>query len=143
MFTRLNPLTRPNQIPRWTVHILKDALDHTIQAVGQTRLFLFINALDEYKADELNSQIQDIITFFQTLTERSFSSGARLNIFLSSRYYPTITIDKGLKLKLEAENEHASDIEVYIRNKLKTFRTNKWAKAIRAAVLKKAQGVFL
>ncbi|KAF1967155.1 hypothetical protein BU23DRAFT_301948 [Bimuria novae-zelandiae CBS 107.79] len=143
LFTRLDPPIRPNHIPRWTIHMLKDALDHAIQAVGQTRLFLFIDALDECEADELNSQIQDMIAFFQTLTERSFSSGARLNIFLSSRYYPTITIDKGLELKLEAENEHAGDIEVYIRSKLKTFGTNKWAKAIRAAVLEKAQGVFL
>ena len=143
VLTRLDPPLRLNQIPRWTVHMLKDVLDHAVQVAGQTRLFLFIDALDECGMDEVNSQIQDMIAFFQTLTEQSFNTGARLNIFLSSRYYPTITVDKGLELELDAENEHAGDIEVYIRSKLKTFGTNKWAKAIRAAVLEKAQGIFL
>jgi hypothetical protein len=88
-------------------------------------LFLFIDALDECKMEELNSQIQDMIAFFQGIGETSFNSKAKLNVFFSSRHYPTVTVDKGFELKLEAEGDHTHDVELYIQNKLKSFGMNK------------------
>jgi hypothetical protein len=112
VFAEMDPPIRPGQTPHWTVEMLKDTLDRAIQKLGKQRLFLFIDALDECVADEFNSQIQDMVAFFQGLGERSINAETRLNIFFSSRHYPAVTINKGFELKLETEEDHTRDIEI-------------------------------
>jgi hypothetical protein len=87
VFAEIDPPIRHEQTPHWTVEMLKDILDRAIQKVDKQPLFLFIDALDECEVDEFNSQIQDMVAFFQRLGERSIKAETRLNTFFSSRHY--------------------------------------------------------
>jgi hypothetical protein len=71
-----------------------------------------------------------------------------LNICLSSRLYPNISIEKDLELVVEEREEHDRDIDKYILRKLRIPDSNiekemRKKVAIQEELRKKAKGIFM
>ncbi|KAJ4854325.1 ankyrin repeats (3 copies) domain-containing protein [Trichoderma breve] len=94
-------------------------------------LVLFVDALDECS----ESHVRNLVRFLEDL---SVKSKVILNICLSSRHYPTISMEKHLELVVETTSEHDKDIIKYTGDKL-----TKIDEQIKREVLKKASGVFM
>ena len=122
----------------WDIEELKAILASTIENLGQQHLTCFIDALDECEED----QVRDMVSFLERLGQVAVSSGIRLNIYLSSRHYPHISIEKGIKLIMEGQQGHDQDIAKYVNSKLKAGR-GKQFDGVKAEILSRASGVFL
>ena len=122
----------------WHEEALKETLIHTIQKLGSRLLTVFIDALDECDKD----QAKGIGFFFEELCDRAREAQVRLQICFSSRYYPTIFVQKGIKVTLEDEIGYTEDIQQYIKSKLKLGKS-KQAEPLRSEILGKSSGIFL
>ncbi|KAF2729268.1 HET-domain-containing protein, partial [Polyplosphaeria fusca] len=123
---------------QWSIELLKMLLEQALQALGETRVVCFIDALDE--CDE--EQIRDMLQFFELLGEIAVSTNIRFQVCFSSRHYPHITIRKGLELVLEGQEGHTQDIANYIETELKIGQS-KMAQQIRSELQEKASGIFM
>ncbi|KAM3445962.1 hypothetical protein NHJ13734_000139 [Beauveria thailandica] len=124
--------------PVWQIVVLQDLLRSALTKLGQIPLAIFVDALDECSFD----QVEELVEYFGALGEDAEQNGLRLNICFSSRYYPYIDIQYGLKIKLEAQGGHEEDIAMYIRNKLR-IGTSKSAEEIKRGMQTKAKGIFM
>ena len=82
--------------------------------------------------------MREVVKFLEELSINATGANVTLNICLSSRHYPTISIKKRLELVVEDEKEHDKDIAIYIYNKL-----TKRDEEIEKGILEKASGVFM
>lgn len=123
---------------RWSTESLKMLLEHAIQSLGESQVVCFIDALDECE----ETQIRDMISFFERVGELAASSGIRFQVCFSSRHYPHITIRKGLDLVLEGQEGHTQDITNYLETELKIGKSNV-AQQIRGKIQERASGVFM
>ncbi|KAM3550005.1 hypothetical protein ARSEF4850_008557 [Beauveria asiatica] len=130
--------TLSHQNPVWQIIVLQDLLRSALTKLGQSPLAIFVDALDECSSD----QVEELVEYFEALGEDAQQNGLRLNICFSSRYYPYIDIQYGLKIKLEAQGGHEEDIAMYIRNKLR-IGTSKTAEEIKTGMQAKAKGIFM
>ncbi|KAK1241852.1 hypothetical protein MKX07_007675 [Trichoderma sp. CBMAI-0711] len=94
-------------------------------------MLLLIDALDECS----ESHVRKVVQFLEDL---SIKTNAPLNICLSSRHYPNITMKKHLQLVVETTRQHNEDIAVYVRKRL-TYPDED----IKRELLENASGVFL
>ncbi|OPB41048.1 hypothetical protein A0O28_0107450 [Trichoderma guizhouense] len=94
-------------------------------------LVLFVDALDECS----ESHVRSLVRFLEDL---SVKAKVTLNICLSSRHYPNISMEKHLELVIETTSEHDKDIIKYAGDKL-----TKIDEQIKTEVLQKASGVFM
>ncbi|KAL8366751.1 hypothetical protein RB595_010556 [Gaeumannomyces hyphopodioides] len=122
----------------WHEEALKQTLKHAIPKLGSRSLTIFVDALDE--CDQ--SQAAGMVCFFEELCDDAKDANVKLRICFSSRHYPTVVIQQGVEVTLEAENGHADDIESYIKAELRLGK-NKHAETLRAEILKKSSGIFL
>ncbi len=99
---------------------------------------IFVNALDECD----KSQAADMICFFEELCDRVREVQVRLQICFSSQHYPTVVIQKGIKVTLEDEIRYTEDIKHYIKSKLRLGKS-KQAEPLRSEILKKSSSIFL
>jgi hypothetical protein len=97
-------------------------------------IILLIDALDECGERE----VQNVVTFLESLSTDAVQAGIDLRICLSSRHYPLVSIRKCLELIVEQIQEHDDDIKVYIRDRL-IERTDE----VEAQILSKARGIFM
>lgn len=123
---------------QWSMEHLTDLLLDIATNLGQRRLNCFIDALDE--CDE--SQVRDMVQFFEELGQAAHEHGVKLHICFASRHYPTIDTSYGLKLKIEDEQGHKDDLMRYISSRLGTGK-GKRVEDFRARVRQKANGVFM
>ncbi|KAJ6007878.1 Pfs NACHT and Ankyrin domain protein [Penicillium herquei] len=124
--------------PKWPVDVLQGLLRSAIAKIDQRPLTIFVDALDECDAD----QVEEIVEYFEDLGRCAVSSGIRLNICFSSRHYPHIDVQYGRKLSLELQEGHEKDIVIYIQRKLKVGKS-KAAEEIRTKMREKAGGIFM
>ncbi|KAG9836642.1 purine and uridine phosphorylase, partial [Aureobasidium melanogenum] len=124
----------------WTVETLQLLFCRAIGKLENQRLTCFVDALDECENNE--DQVQEMVSFFETLGECAVTEQTRFFVCFSSRHYPHITIDKCVELILEAQPGHADDITKYINTKLKVKRSTR-TEQIKSEMQEKAQGVFL
>lgn len=133
-YERFIPLFREKQEKHrewaWREQELKDFLLSETQYCPKP-LVLFVDALDE--CSELH--VRSLVRFLEDL---SVKAKVTLNICLSSRHYPTISMEKYLELVVETTSEHNKDIIKYAGDKLR-----KIDEQIKREVLKKASGVFM
>ncbi|KAL2012208.1 hypothetical protein VTN00DRAFT_4926 [Thermoascus crustaceus] len=122
----------------WDIEELKDILVSTIKSLGGHHICCFIDALDECDED----QVRDMVDFLEELGGVAVASGIRLNICLSSRHYPHISMEKCVQLNMEDQPGHHQDIEKYVNSKLKSGH-GKRIDEIKAEILSRASGVFL
>ncbi|KAI0003120.1 hypothetical protein F4779DRAFT_111214 [Xylariaceae sp. FL0662B] len=95
---------------------------------------LFIDAMDECDDDE----VRDLVKFFSKLTKQAFSCGARLNVCVSSRHYPHISIDDCPELVVEHHNRQ--DILLFI---VAEAEDHHLIKDLKQDIFQKSEGVFL
>ena len=132
-------------LPGWQWHpnevkaLLKSVVMPSI--LGQRRLILFVDALDECDFAEVKS----LIRFFEDLASSAIEQDTRINICLSSRYWPQFEIRYCFQTRVEIANQR--DIEIYIHNAMgpPDPQTNDSAHLIplKTQILKKASGIFL
>jgi ankyrin repeat protein len=125
-------------IPQWSLEILKDLFEKAVLKLESQSLVCFIDALDECE----ESQIRDMVSFFEPLCENAVVACNRLYVCLSSRHYPNITINCGLDLVLERQAGHSQDIIEYLHSKLK-IGNSRLANQIRQEVQERAASVFM
>ncbi|KUI58347.1 hypothetical protein VP1G_05687 [Cytospora mali] len=126
----------------WQIELLKKTLASAVEYFKRDReLRLFVDALDECS----DTEVADMVSFFEELGERAVEHNTNLRICFSSRYYPTITVKKGKEIRLDEEEEHSLDIVRYINSQLKlgTFGKSKKADELRSNILEKSAGIFL
>ncbi|KAJ4131383.1 hypothetical protein NW754_007759 [Fusarium falciforme] len=133
----------PDLVPRSqsdcpSLNVLKDLFHSAISNLGQRSFTCFLDALDE--CDEL--QVRDMVQYFEELAEHCTDIGVRLQICFSSRHYPYINIQRGIRLTLEDQRGHAEDLDNYIQSRLRINDTALFEE-LRPQVLEKAAGVFL
>ncbi len=129
---------REGEIYRWKMGDLQNLFTAAIQGLGQRRLMCFIDALDECEED----QIRDLVAFLENLGRLTFSSRIHFHVCLSSRHYPHISIENGVQLILEDQEDHIHDITKYLNGTLKAGR-GKQAEVIKEELLQRSSGVFL
>ncbi|KAF3226663.1 hypothetical protein TWF191_004486 [Orbilia oligospora] len=120
------------------LNVLKDLFTNAVSSLGERPFTCFIDALDECDEQEVRTMVQDI----EDLAEKSTTIGTPLRICFSSRHYPYIDIDRGIKLTLESQLGHSQDLESYVRTRLR-MGNGVMAEELRAQILQKAAGVFL
>ncbi|KFA79048.1 hypothetical protein S40288_08774 [Stachybotrys chartarum IBT 40288] len=117
-----------------SLNALKDLFYNAVSALGNRLFTCFIDAIDE--CDE--QQVEDMVQYFERLSEQSITNGIPLRICFSSRHYPYITIRKGIRLTLEEQSGHTEDLSTYVSNCLQFTDTD-----LVEEVIQKANGVFL
>ncbi|KZL79275.1 nacht and ankyrin domain protein [Colletotrichum incanum] len=125
-----DPILVPrNQTSCPTTEVLRDLFRNAVMNLSQRRLICFVDALDECEEE-------------QDLGDEATAGGIHLQICFSSRHYPHIEIQNGLKLTLEDQTGHKQDLEKYVRNCLRVGKHSD-AEEIKVGVLEKANGVFM
>ena len=129
---------REGEIYRWEKYDLQNLFTAAIQNLGQRRLICFIDALDECEED----QIRDLVAFLENLGRLATSLRIHFYVCLSSRHYPHISIENGVELTLEDQEDHTHDITRYLNGTLRTGR-GKQSEQIKEELLQRSSGVFL
>lgn len=98
---------------------------------------IFIDALDECKEDE----VREVAYYLRELTDRASASGSTLNVCISSRRYPTITIVRCPEIDLEKGN--SGDITKYIETRMQQHNSHYYLQHLKSRVTERANSVFL
>ncbi|CVK96701.1 related to ankyrin 3 [Fusarium mangiferae] len=120
------------------LNVLKDLLRAAVAKLGQRSFRCFIDALDE--CDE--QQVMDLVEYFEDLAEECTEHSIDLRVCFSSRHYPYIDIKYGIRVILEEQTGHASDLESYIKSNLR-IKDRPLLAELQEKMLEKAAGVFL
>ena len=123
---------------RWEKDDLQNLFTAAIQNLGQRRLMCFIDALDECEED----QIRDLMAFLEHLGRLATSSRIHFYVCLSSRHYPHISIENGVEMILEDQEDHIHDITKYLNDTLRAGGGEQ-SEDIKEELLKRSSGVFL
>ncbi|RDW72727.1 uncharacterized protein DSM5745_07899 [Aspergillus mulundensis] len=118
--------------------LLKDLFNNAIAGLGKRSFTCFIDALDE--CDE--QQVVEMVQYFEELGEQSAATGVAFRACFSSRHYPYINIERGIRLTLESQLGHCVDLETYINKRL-LIQDRNFLEQLRPQVLEKASGVFM
>ena len=129
---------REGETYRWEKDDLQNLFAAAVESLGQRRLMCFIDALDECEED----QIRDLVAFLEHLGRLATSSGIHFYVCLSSRHYPHISIENGIEMTLEDQEDHVHDITKYLNGTLRAGR-GKQSEQIKEELLRRASGVFL
>ena len=129
---------REGETYRWEEDDLQNLFTAAIQNLGHHRLMCFIDALDECEED----QIRDLVAFLEKLGRLATSSRIHFYVCLSSRHYPHISIENGVELTLEDQEDHTHDITKYLAGTLKAGR-GRQSEQIKEELLQRSSGVFL
>ncbi|KAJ5927146.1 Pfs NACHT and ankyrin domain protein [Penicillium verrucosum] len=132
------PVAQDESIRCPPLNALKDLLHNAIILLGKRALTCFIDALDE--CDE--NDIADMVDHFEDLTEQALSQNSSFRICFSSRHYPHITLNYGIRLTLESQPGHFRDLEFYVSTRMKISDAD-LHQMLKSRLLDKAAGVFL
>ncbi|KAH9207829.1 hypothetical protein DL95DRAFT_481928, partial [Leptodontidium sp. 2 PMI_412] len=139
VFDDIQLLTLPGKRKyRFQIPQLQDLLKRAIQKLGQRRLAIFVDALDEC----VEAQARRMVGFFERLGEPAVNSRTRPLVFFASRPYPNITTGQSVRLILHEEIGHSDDIARYILSELKATK-NEALEWIRSEILARASGIFI
>lgn len=122
----------------WTEPELKPFFESVLHSQTRTTI-IFIDALDE--CDE--SSIRPIAYFWREITNSAYKRGVDLNVCLSSRHFPIITLSDCPEIIVERHNY--DDIATYVDYKLQIcISTQKSERELlMKSILSKTDGVFL
>ncbi|PVH70777.1 hypothetical protein DL98DRAFT_504258, partial [Cadophora sp. DSE1049] len=118
----------------WREAELRDFLLLQTKTPQSKPLLVLVDALDECSEQD----VLDIVRFLEEMSINAVGANVTLNICLSSRYYPAISMKKKIDLDLEEKQEHDEDIAVYVRGNLTSGDDE-----IEKRILEKASGVFM
>ncbi|KAL3455142.1 hypothetical protein BJX64DRAFT_295329 [Aspergillus heterothallicus] len=140
VFDELPAFTMPERTPDWDAETLKLLLRTCVEKLPPSgrSVICYIDALDE--CDE--TEIRDMLSFFEQLGELAASTNHPLLVCFSSRHYPHVTIDHKIELVLEDQDGHQQDIANYVHSELKAGRSKR-AMQIKDSIITRASGIFL
>lgn len=118
--------------------VLRTIFENAVCTLGKRSLTCFIDALDE--CDE--QQVVEMVQYFETLTKKSTEKGISFRTCFSSRHYPYIFIQRGIRLTLERQSGHAEDLSTYVTSRL-DIREPSLIAELKPQILGKAAGVFM
>lgn len=120
---------------KWTVDDLRRHFAKVVPAISAKRhICILVDALDE--SGEENAR--ELIEQFQETLAAANDAGGVLKICFSCRHYPILTLEKGMTVTMETENQR--DIEVFVKKLLRRLEGE--ASVVEKAILQKAEGVF-
>ncbi|TDZ34958.1 Vegetative incompatibility protein HET-E-1 [Colletotrichum spinosum] len=117
---------------------LRNLFSTAVSNLGERQVTCFIDALDECAEDE----VRQMLDFFEDLGQCAAQNNISFYVCFSSRHYPHMSVQYGLRLTLEDQVGHTQDLREYVCSKLDTG-TNKQSEDITASILEKASGVFM
>ena len=120
------------------LNVLKDLFANAVCTIGQRSFTCFVDALDE--CDE--QQVVDMVQYFEELAEKSMAKGVQFRTCFSSRHYPYIVIQRGIRLTLEDQPGHAEDLATYVTSRLQ-IKEPTLVEELQPQLLGKAAGVFM
>ena len=131
--------------PGWEWHVgeIKALLNSVVtpSVLEQRNLVLFVDALDECDL----TQIKPVIRFFEDLAYSAVRQETKVNICLSSRYWPQFTIRHCFQTRVEVANQR--DIATYVHNSMELPYPQEGSSIhlayLRTKILEKASGIFL
>lgn len=115
---------------------LRDLLRNALLLLGERSVVGYIDALDECDEDE----VRDMIDHFEELCQHEESPHFR--ICFSTRPYPHIQLEHGLRLVLQDQLGHREDLKKYIQSHLRTDSSPQ-SEGVRRQILNKARGTFM
>ncbi|KAK5023025.1 hypothetical protein LTS07_009518 [Exophiala sideris] len=130
----------PPKTVEWHQVELEDFLENSLPFWStMQRVEIYIDALDE--CDELEART--VVEFFRELTFSAFDSGLNVNVCVSSRHYPHISVQSCPEVVVEQGNN--GYIQNYVQKTLKRTYAPYQASLqnIAETVIRKASGVFL
>ncbi|KAK1763216.1 hypothetical protein QBC33DRAFT_562996 [Phialemonium atrogriseum] len=108
------------------------------KAIAPRRSIIFIDALDECDPDEAS----ETGYFFARLVKSAYKAGIKLDVCISRREYPSLTIRDCQELCMETYN--AQDIRQYISQRLETVGIAPGdAKLLQDQISQRSNGIFL
>ena len=133
-------LTRGKSGGQWEWHLVE--LQHFFKLAftkpNSHRTMIFVDALDE--CDE--GSIRDLVYYFRSVTDFAYAAGSDLNICLSSRHYPAITVQRCPEITVEYGN--MADIVRYVHVKLHdSSQVDNTIPSLETQIVRKASGIFL
>lgn len=123
----------------WNDFELKEFFESMFTKWTKTRTLIFVDGLDE--CDSFS--IRDMAFFFRRITKSAHDAEVDLNIFLSSRHFPNITVSDCPEIIVEHHNSY--DIATYVEQRFQLGIANQeeqW-ELLRDIILNKSAGVFL
>lgn len=123
----------------WNDFELKEFFESMFTKWTKTRTLIFVDALDE--CDSFS--IRDMAFFFRRITKSAHDAEVDLNILLSSRHFPNITVNNCPEIIVEQHNSY--DIATYVEQRFQLGIANQeeqW-ELLRDIILNKSAGVFL
>ncbi|KAK5046743.1 hypothetical protein LTR84_007504 [Exophiala bonariae] len=96
----------------WQEEELKNVLETMLTKPQEGATVIFIDALNECE----HGNWRELAYFFRTVTDCAYGRDVSLNVCLSSRKYPAITLHQCPEIAVEDCNTH--DIELYVQQKL-------------------------
>jgi ankyrin repeat protein len=122
----------------WTIEMLEDLLRSFVLGLSvDEKVTCHIDALDECETSEVRSAIE----FFENLSQSATSEGLQFSVCFSSRYYPQITMQNHVEVRLDAMSEHSQDITTYLNKKF-TIRSPS-RDYLQAEIERRCSGIFL
>jgi ankyrin repeat protein len=131
-------LVPPSQNGCPPLNVLKDLFANAVCTIGQRSFTCFVDALDE--CDE--QQVVDMVQYFEELAEKSTAQGVAFRTCFSSRHYPYIVIQRGIRMTLEDQPGHAEDLATYVTSRL-LMKEPTLVEELQPQLLGKAAGVFM
>jgi hypothetical protein len=119
---------------KWHGEDLQDLLLRCFASQDSPPSTIFVDAMDECDEEE----VRELLRFFRSMTEAAYRAGAVLNICMSSRHYPNISIEGCPEVVVEHFNRE--DILLYINTEA---RSNSLIRGLKDDLFKKSDGVFL
>jgi energy-coupling factor transporter ATP-binding protein EcfA2 len=127
----------------WYVEELKEALLKLCSVQRNLPIYMFVDAIDECEdVEDSNTNARSIAVFLRDLADKAHHSKSKLNICMSSRPYPTVSIQHCAEISVDVQNH--GDIERYVSRELDQYELESSTKFdIQGLLTSKAAGVFL
>lgn len=123
----------------WQETELESFFESMFMEQPRKRAIIFIDAVDECDAPN----VRPMVYFWRKITLSAYNLGVDLNVCLSSRHFPTITLSDCPEIIIEQHNSH--DIATYVDHKFQlgiATQVPQW-ELLRDTILRKSAGVFL
>ena len=123
----------------WSLYDLETFIRRVFRQCKPRRTFIFVDALDECD----DQTVREVVYLFAEIAKSAAENSLILNICLSSRHYPTISIPNCPEIVVEGGNE--LDITAYIRAKFSFTPASEASvvEELESSIIQKASGVFL
>lgn len=125
--------------PSWTEAELKNAFESVIMRQTGRKTTILIDAVDECDSN----RVRDITYFWRKITKSAYAARIDLNVCLSSRHFPSVTISDCSEIIMEQCNSR--DIATYLSQRFEVGPASQevqW-QSLKDKIMEMSAGVFL